>query len=265
MQRRTRARPFAAWTTAAAAIVFLAAVAIAARGEVGGSQTGPGPSTTMPGASSAAASLQAAYVDAVASVGPSVVQVQTPAGLGSGVVLDRGGNVVTNNHVVGRYKRFQVTDSSGRRLAATLVGAFPPDDLAVIHVAGGSLRAAVLGDSSKLRVGDIVLAVGNPLGLQSSVTDGIVSALGRSVGEQGGAVLPDLIQTSAAINPGNSGGALVDLAGRVIGIPTLSAVDPEHMQLAGGIGFAIPSNVVQEIAGRLVDTSRAVGTDARAR
>jgi putative serine protease PepD len=96
------------------------------------------------------------------------------------------------------------------------------------------------------------LPLGNPLGLQSSVTNGIVSALGRTVSEQGGVALPDLIQTSAPINPGNSGGALVDLDGRVIGIPTLAAIDPENSQQANGIGFAIPSNTVKEIAGQII-------------
>jgi 3-hydroxyisobutyrate dehydrogenase-like beta-hydroxyacid dehydrogenase len=138
------------------------------------------------------------------------------------------------------------------------VGTFPPDDLAVIHVEGGRLPAATLGDSSMLHVGDIVLALGNPLGLQSSVTNGIVSALGRTVSESSGVALPDLIQTSAPINPGNSGGALVDLSGQVVGIPTLAAIDPENQQQASGIGFAIPSNTVKEIAGQLISDGRVV-------
>jgi S1-C subfamily serine protease len=201
----------------------------------------------------AAPALQQAYVDAIAAVGPSVVQVETTAGLGSGVVLDREGDIVTNNHVVGTFRRFTVTDASGKRRAATLVGTYPQLDLAVIHASGAaSLRPAVLADSSGLRVGDLVLAVGNPLGLQSSVTNGIVSALGRRVSERPGVVLLGLIQTSAAINPGNSGGALVDLDGRVVGIPTLGAIDPENMQQANGIGFAIPSDTVRQIAIRLV-------------
>jgi S1-C subfamily serine protease len=203
-------------------------------------------------------SLQTVYVDTIRAVGSSVVQIQTPVGLGSGIVLDDNGNIVTNDHVVGAYKRFQVTDSSGRQYSATLVGTFAPDDLAVVHVNGGDLQPAVLGDSSKLQVGDLVLAVGNPLGLQSRVTNGIVSALGRTVSEQGGVALPDLIQTSAAINPGNSGGALVDLDGHVVGIPTLSAIDPENSQQANGIGFAIPSNTVKEIAGQIIHDGHVV-------
>jgi putative serine protease PepD len=203
-------------------------------------------------------SLQKTFVETIRAVGSSVVQIQTPVGLGSGIVLDGEGNIVTNDHVVGPYEQFRVTDSSGRQYSATLVGAFPPDDLAVVHVEGGNLQAAALGDSSKLQVGDLVLAVGNPLGLQSSVTSGIVSALGRTISEQGGVALPDLIQTSAPINPGNSGGALVDLEGRVVGIPTLAAIDPENSQQANGIGFAIPSNTVKQIAGQIIHHGRVV-------
>jgi len=203
-------------------------------------------------------SLQTVFVKTISAVGSSVVQVETPVALGSGIVLDDKGNIVTNDHVVSSYKRFQITDSSGRRYTARLVGTFAPDDLAVVHVDGGNLRPAVLGDSSELQVGDLVLAVGNPLGLQSSVTSGIVSALGRTVSEQRGMALPDLIQTSAPINPGNSGGALVDLDGQVIGIPTLAAIDPENSQQANGIGFAIPSNTVKQIAGQIVRDGRVV-------
>ena len=122
----------------------------------------------------------------------------------------------------------------------------------MIHVDGSGLKPAKFADSSKLRVGQIALAVGNPLGFRSSVTDGIVSALGRTVSEPGGATLPNAIQTSAAINPGNSGGALVDLDGAVIGIPTLGVSDPQMGGAASGIGFAIPSSTVSDIAGQLV-------------
>ncbi len=154
--------------------------------------------------------------------------------------------------------------ADGHRYPATLVGSYVPDDLAVITIgAGHALKPAIFADSSKVEVGDIVLAAGNPLGLQSSITDGIVSALGRNVSEGRGIVLPNVIQTSAPINPGNSGGALVDLAGRVIGIPTLAAADPQLGGAAAGIGFAIPSNTARDIAsqiivhGRVVDSHRA--------
>jgi S1-C subfamily serine protease len=196
--------------------------------------------------------LQSRYVDTVRTVSRSVVEVETPVGLGSGVVFDRKGDIITNDHVVGSDKRFTVVDSAGKRYRATLVGAFVPDDLAVINVANANLPPAAFGDSSKLAAGDIVLAVGNPLGYQSSVTQGIVSALGRTLTEQNGSALPALIQTSAAINPGNSGGALVNLEGAVVGIPTLSAIDSETSQLANSIGFAIPSNTAKAIAAQLI-------------
>ena len=181
------------------------------------------------------------------------MQTSTSRGLGSGIVFDDKGDVVTNAHVVAAGAPMQVTDSTGRRHTATLVGVFVPDDLAVVHMTGASLHPASFTNSTNVRVGDIVLALGNPLGLHSSVTNGIVSALGRTVGEGNGVVLPDVIQTSAPINPGNSGGALVNLARRVIGIPTLAATDP---QLGGGaapgIGFAIPSLLLTRIAGQIV-------------
>jgi putative serine protease PepD len=154
--------------------------------------------------------------------------------------------------------KFKITLANGT-FDGTLVGSFPADDLAVVHVKGATPRPATFADSSKLEVGEFALAIGNPLGLRSSVTEGIVSSLGRTVSEGNGAVISSAIQTSAAINPGNSGGALVDLHGQVIGIPTLAALDP---QLGGaqapGIGFAIPSNVAKRIADQLIANGRVV-------
>ena len=244
---------------AAAAVAVATLVAACGNGSVRTVEVAPPSATTA--STGNAASLQAQFVETIRAVAPSVVQVRTPVGLGSGIVFDDKGDVVTNDHVVGSYKRFQVTDSSGRRYTAALVGTFADDDLAVVHVDGAQLPAATFGDSSKLRVGDIVLAAGNPLGLESSVTDGIVSALGRTVSESSGVALPDLIQTSAPINPGNSGGALVDLQGSVVGIPTLAAINSENNQQANGIGFAIPSNTVKEIAGQLIRYGHVVSSN----
>jgi S1-C subfamily serine protease len=207
-----------------------------------------------------ALALQTAFVQVVKTVSPSVVLIETKQGLGSGVVLDGKGNIVTNAHVVGTAKTFTVATVDGKRMAAKLVGAFVPDDLAVIRV-DRNLPAATWADSSKLEVGDVVLAIGNPLGLRSSVTQGIVSALSRAVSEPTGASLPWTIQTSAAINPGNSGGALVDLLGRVVGIPTLAATDPQlGAGAAPGIGFAIPSNVARDIGGQLAKYGHVVNS-----
>jgi S1-C subfamily serine protease len=205
--------------------------------------------------------LQQDYVNTIRRVLPSVVEIKTASGLGSGVVYDTAGHIVTNAHVVGAATSFQVfMAGSVSPLPARLTGSYPPDDLAVIQVTGAAhLVPARFADSSKLQVGDIVLAMGNPLGLASSVTDGIISAVGRTVSEaqeagSPGATLPDVIQTSAAINPGNSGGALVNLANQVVGIPTLAATDQQLGGAAPGIGFAIPSNIVTDIAGQLIKT-----------
>jgi putative serine protease PepD len=197
--------------------------------------------------------LQQQFVRVVRTVSPQVVQIQSRLGLGSGVVFDGRGNVVTNAHVVDGARRFLVTLSGGDRHPATLVRSDRAHDLAVVHLTGTHPAPATFADSSRLQVGDLVLAIGNPLGLRSSVTQGIVSSLNRSVPEGNGVTLSPAIQTSAAINPGNSGGALVNLAGSVIGIPTLEALDPElGGEQAAGIGFAIPSNTVRQVATRLI-------------
>lgn len=196
--------------------------------------------------STATATLQTNFVDVIDRVSPQVVQISTPQGLGSGVVMDGKGDIVTNAHVVPGGGPYTVTDSRGRSYPGTLVGSFTADDVAVVRAQGLSLPAATFANSRDVQVGDIVLAIGNPLGLRSSVTDGIISALGRTVDEPDGAVLPNVIQTSAAINPGNSGGALVNLDGQVVGIPTLAATDRElGGSAAPRIGFAIP-----ELAGQ---------------
>jgi S1-C subfamily serine protease len=242
-------------TAVAALIVGLAACA---GGPVSRGLGAPAPSSappTAPGANS----LQADYVQTVRAVLPSVVLIRTSRDLGSGIVFNTNGDIVTNDHVVGSATSFQVTPSgTAKTLKATLVGRYPPDDLAVIRLSDPSgLKPATFANSSNVVVGDIVLAIGNPLGLASSVTNGIVSAVGRTVSEPSGegspgATLPDTIQTSAAINPGNSGGALVNLADQVIGIPTLAATDQQGGGAAPGIGFAISSNIVKDIAGQLV-------------
>jgi len=213
---------------------------------------GNGSSSSDQSSTARASSVQTQFVNTVKTVLPSVVEVRTAEGLGSGVVMDTNGNIVTNAHVVGTSRSVQVRTSSGKSFPATLVGTSSDKDLAVINVQGAKLSAAKFGDSSKLRVGDVVLALGNPLGLASSATNGIVSAIDRSVDESSTVALRGLVQTSAAINPGNSGGALVDVSGRVVGIPTLSALDPENNQQADGIGFAIPSNSVKSVAGQLL-------------
>ncbi|MGI5454150.1 S1C family serine protease [Streptomyces sp. CA-249302] len=216
--------------------------------------------------------LQSDYQKVIKDVLPSVVQIQASSDLGSGVVYDDKGHIVTNAHVVGDEKTFEVTTANSEdTLTAKLVYSYPEQDLAVIKLdkVPDGLKAAMFGDSAKVQVGQIVLAMGSPLGLSSSVTQGIVSATGRTVSEGGsdgstGATIPNMIQTSAAINPGNSGGALVDLDGQVIGIPTLAAIDPNMGNSAApGIGFAIPASMVRTVAdqiikdGKVTDSGRA--------
>jgi putative serine protease PepD len=251
-----------------------------------GSGSGSGSGTASPSASAASGTssgagndLQSDYQATIRNVLPSVVQIVAGDDLGSGIVYDAQGHIVTNAHVVGSSKTFQVTTATGsEQLTATLVYSYPAQDLAVIKLdkIPEGLKAAKFADSAKVDMGQIVLAMGSPLGLSSSVTQGIVSATGRTVseGRSGGgtgATIPNMVQTSAAINPGNSGGALVNLEDQVVGIPTLAATDPDlGGSAAPGIGFAIPSSMVTTVAdqiiksGKVTDSGRAaLGITAR--
>jgi S1-C subfamily serine protease len=260
-RRRGRGAMEAGAAAAVLALVLAACVGCTSGGSTAAPAAATTPATTPAAAPGGGVALQQDYVSAIRRVLPSVVEIKTASGLGSGVVYDTVGHIVTNAHVVGAATAFQVfLAGSASPLPARLTGSYPPDDLAVIKVSGAAhLVPAHFADSSKLQVGDIVLAMGNPLGLASSATDGIVSAVGRTVSEpqeagSPGATLPDVIQTSAAINPGNSGGALVDLADQVVGIPTLAATDQQLGGAAPGIGFAIPANIVTDIAGQIIKT-----------
>lgn len=222
-------------------------------------------SSPTSGAPSSSNQLQDDYQRVISAVLPSVVQITTGSGLGSGIVYDDKGDIVTNAHVVGTATTFDVTlANSTKTLPATLVGSYPDSDLAVIKLSSppSGLRPAVFGDSGKVEVGQITLAMGSPLGLSSSVTQGIVSATGRTVsepkgGDSPGATIGNMVQTSAAINPGNSGGALVNLSSQVIGINTLAAVDQQtNGSAAPGIGFAIPSATITSIADQLIKTGK---------
>jgi putative serine protease PepD len=183
-------------------------------------------------------------------------------GSGSGVIYDATGDIVTNAHVVENAQQLHVTLSTGKSYAAKLVGTDVADDLAVIHIQASSLPAAHFAGPGGFVVAQTALAIGSPLGLQQSVTSGLISALNRTVQEGTGAYLPDAIQTSAPINPGNSGGALVTLDGTVVGIPTLEATDPQNNNggAAQGIGFAVPSTRVTAIATQLIRTGKIAHT-----
>jgi S1-C subfamily serine protease len=199
----------------------------------------------------------------IAKVQPGIVQIDvitdSQHALGSGVIIDGRGYIVTNNHVVNGASSIQVTLSDGSTYTAHVVGTDSADDLAVIKITppAGGLTVVQFGDSSQLKVGEAVLAIGSPLGNSETVTSGIVSALNRDVSESdSGPTLPDAIQTDAPINPGNSGGALVDMQGNLVGIPTLNAIDTEFNTPANGLGFAIPSNRIKNIAQQIISTGQ---------
>jgi putative serine protease PepD len=237
----TQRRALAATATMLVCLAVLAGCGDSSSSDTGSSTSGD------------AAALQNQFMDVVDRISPQVVQIQTDQGLGSGIVYDDHGDIVTNAHVAGTSRRFLVTLAGGEKHEATLVGTDPSIDVAVIRLTDATPTPATFGDSAGVRSGDIVFAIGNPLGLQSSVTQGIVSSINRSVSEGNGVTLSDVIQTSAEINPGNSGGALVDLSGNVVGVPTLAALDPEFGNTpAAGIGFAISSDTVRSVADHLI-------------
>ncbi|HET7745677.1 MAG TPA: trypsin-like peptidase domain-containing protein [Vicinamibacteria bacterium] len=173
--------------------------------------------------------------------------------LGSGVVVDAAGTIVTNNHVIERAREVTITTSDRRRLGASLVGTDPVTDIAVLRVRGAGLPALGWGDSSRAAVGEYVIAIGNPFRFNQTVTMGIISAVGRS--NVGIVDYEDFIQTDAAINPGNSGGALVNTRGELIGINTAIYSETGGYQ---GIGFAVPANLARQIVGQLLEKGRVV-------
>jgi S1-C subfamily serine protease len=188
-----------------------------------------------------------------------------PEGVGSGVIYDSQGHILTNDHVVQGAKQILVSLPDGRSFQAKLVGRDPQTDLAVLQISGSNLPVAELGDSTQLMVGDWVVAIGNALALPGgpTVTVGVVSALGRTVQEPGdntgqGPFLFDLVQTSAPINPGNSGGPLVNLAGQVIAINTLVAGEAGPGVQVQGIGFAISIATARPVADQLVATGKVI-------
>ncbi|MEH2482221.1 S1-C subfamily serine protease [Nitrobacteraceae bacterium AZCC 2146] len=219
------------------------------------SQPSPAPETPVNDAE-----LIDAYSNAVISVtehvGPAVVRVETGSrdpkirergGLGSGIVISPDGLLLTNSHVVGTSKQIRLRDNEGIVTDARVLGVDPDTDLALLRADGArDLHYASLGNSKSLRRGQLVVAIGNPLGFESTVTAGVVSALGRSIRSVSGRTIEDVIQTDAALNPGNSGGPLVSSAGEVIGINTAI------IQGAQGICFAVASNTAQFVLSEII-------------
>ncbi len=199
-----------------------------------------------------------AVIAVVEAVGPAVIRISAARdersphqlGAGSGVVIAPDGYVLTNDHVVNATHELMATFEDGTTLAAERVGTDPATDLAIIRANGSNLPYATLGDSASLRVGQLVIAIGNPFGFQSTVSTGVVSAVGRALRSREGRLIENIVQHTAPLNPGNSGGPLVDSRGRVVGVNTAIIV------MAQGIGFAIPSNTAKWVVSQLLTHGR---------
>jgi S1-C subfamily serine protease len=213
-------------------------------------------SAQQPGTSAADdANLLDAYSQAVVrvveTVGRATIGVQPPrnqqqGGQGSGFLITPDGYALTNSHVVGGRSKLTATTNDGDRLDAEVIGDDPATDLALIRLAARDLPICTLGDSAALRVGQLVIAIGNPLGFDSTVSTGVVSALGRSMRSQHGRLIESVIQHTAPLNPGNSGGPLVDSRGRVVGVNTAVVM------MAQGLGFSVPANTARWVVGELI-------------
>jgi S1-C subfamily serine protease len=201
-----------------------------------------------------------AVVSVVESVGPAVVSISVggnqhhhegeQAGAGSGVVIAPDGYILTNDHVVRNAKHLTVGLTDGTSLSAALIGKDPATDLAVIRANAAYLPASTLGSSDRLRVGQLVIAMGNPFGFQSTVSTGVISALGRTLRSTQGRLIENIIQHTAPLNPGNSGGPLVDSSGRVAGINTAI------IAMAQGIGFSIPADTAKWVVSQILTHGR---------
>lgn len=181
---------------------------------------------------------------------PRTLETRLMPGSGSGFIISTDGFVVTNNHVIDMADDIRVSLADGRTVSAELKGTDPSTDIAVLKIDGTGLKALVFADSEDLQAGQIAIAIGNPLGLQHTVTAGVVSALGRTLRANNGRLIDDIIQTDASLNPGNSGGPLVNSLGQVIGVNTATIAS------AQGLCFAVSSNLAAFVAGKLIMEGR---------
>ncbi len=226
-------------------------------------EQGEAPPGELSGAGIADVELLDAYSRAVIRVaeaaGPAVVGIAVrtskgaelePGGAGSGIIIAPDGYILTNDHVVHDAKQLSVSLTNDTVLSASIVGTDPATDLAVVRCASSNLPFATLGDSAAIRVGQLVIAIGNPLGYQSTVSTGVVSALGRALRSRDGRLIENIIQHTAPLNPGNSGGPLVDSRGRIVGVNTAIILG------AQGIGFSIPSDTAKWVVSQILTHGR---------
>jgi serine protease Do len=208
----------------------------------------------FPGAVTGQAPGQQQLIDVARNASPAVVSVTRPGGSGSGVIVSAEGIIITNQHVVGNAAAVVIRLADGREFQGRVLGRDPTIDIAVVRIQADNLPVAPVGDSDQLQVGETAIAIGNPHGLERTVTSGIISAVNRS---PRGFALEGLVQTDAAINPGNSGGPLLDLNGNVIGINTAILRSPGEVQPVG-LGFAVPVNLAMHVVDQLLTTGRII-------
>ena len=264
-QKRRGPRPAGAIVLLALVLALIFGTGLFSGWEYAHASSSAAGTTMQAGATSTATtsggtSLQAQQEAAIAKIEPAVVELEVTTAqggqIGSGVIIDAQGDIVTNNHVVSGAQSITVVLSNGSTEQGQLIGTSASNDLAVVRIAPyANMVVAQFGDSSKLVVGQDVIAVGNPLGITETATEGIVSALNRSIPESSGVTISNAIQTSAAVNPGNSGGALINLQGQLIGITFASAENTETNTAADGVNFAIPSNLVQTVVQQILQQS----------
>ncbi len=219
--------------------------------------TVPTPNTLLPAAYQQVGAAGEVLTDVFNRVAPAVVRVQLRNGLGSGFLIDREGHIITNNHVVEGQRQVRILFSGLFEAVGDVVGTDPASDLAVVRVNNlpNDVQPIPLGNSDELQIGQLAIAIGNPLGQDRTLTTGIISALGRTLAEQSRYAIGGIIQTDAAINPGNSGGPLLNARGEVIGVNTAIAAipGPGGGQASNGIGYAVPVNLVKKVVASLIE------------